>query len=105
MLLGTGGTLLWYLLTVGRRLRYFIFSLASSGQTQTVEGFFRNARWLEREVGEMGDLWYLKKRDRRALFLVPLLYWGPLRRGFPLSGFFELRLLPGEGRIVIFHVT
>lgn len=69
------------------------------------EVIFRNLRWLEREVGEMFDLWYSGKRDRRALFLVPLLYWGPLRRGFPLGGFFELRLFAGEGRVVVLHIS
>lgn len=53
----------------------------------------------------MGALWYSDKRDRRALFLVPLLYWGPLRRGFPVGGFFELRLIPAEGRVGVFHIS
>jgi hypothetical protein len=53
----------------------------------------------------MNDLWFSQKRDRRALFLVPLLYWAPLRRAFPVSGFYDLRLAVGSGRLYAYHVT
>lgn len=53
----------------------------------------------------MHDVWFTSKRDRRALFLVPLLYWGPLRKAYPTSGFFELRLQVGEGRLCAYHLS
>ena len=69
----------------------------------TIEIAFRNARWLERESGEMHDIWFKQKRERRALFLVTLLYWGPLRKTYPTSGFFELRLHANDGKLYAFH--
>lgn len=53
----------------------------------------------------MHNVWFEGKRDRRALFLVPVLYWGVLRRHYPAGGFFEIRLLAGEGRLAAYHVT
>ena len=84
--------------------RLLVLTLGQRGLA-SIETWYRNARWLERESGEMLDVWFAAKRDRRALFLVPLLYWAPLRRVFPVSGFFELRLAGGEGRLAAFHIT
>jgi hypothetical protein len=103
--LGVGErSLFWYLFNVGvvMQLRLFIFTWGRC--LASCESLFRNARWLEREVGEALNVWYGTKRDRRALFLVPLLYWGTLRRYFPVVGFYELRVM-GGGRIVAFHLS
>ena len=89
---------------LGVQVRYVVFTI-NHRSIPSIEGLSRNARWLEREVGEMNDLWYSQKRDRRALFLVPLLYWAPLRRAFPVSGFYDLRLAVGSGRLYAYHVT
>jgi hypothetical protein len=71
---GLGDRLLaWYLFMVASAQRCLLFVLGQRSLT-SVESLFRNARWLERESGEMHDLWFAQKRDRRALFLVPLLY-------------------------------
>lgn len=97
---------LWYMFTVGcMHIRRFLLFTCTSKIESSLECCFRNARWLEREVGEMLNVWFKGKRDRRALFLVPLLYWGVLRRYFPAGGFFEVRLWGSEGRIAIFHIT
>jgi hypothetical protein len=96
--------LLWYLFILGSQLRYLVLTF-SQPAVQSLEVLYRNARWLERESGEMHDIWFSQKRDRRALFLVPLLYWGPLRRAFPVSGFFDLRLTVGSGKLQAYHVT
>lgn len=53
----------------------------------------------------MGGIWYSAKRDRRALFLVPLLYWGPLRKAFPVGGFFELRQSIDSVGLVVAHIS
>lgn len=100
----TGSTSLsWFLFSMGRCLRVFILTWATA--QCSIEHFFRNARWLERESAEMFNVWYALKRDRRSLFLVPLLYWGALRRYFPTSGFFELRTAVSEGRVYVYHIT
>lgn len=102
---GLGDRLLaWYLFMVASSQRCLLFVLSQRGLV-SVESLFRNARWLERESGEMHDLWFAQKRDRRALFLVPLLYWAPLRKAYPVSGFYELRLNTVEGRLYPYHVS
>jgi len=100
------GTVIWYLISLGTGLRLLVFSgLSSSKKVPSVETLFRNARWLEREVAEMSDIWFSGKRDRRALFLVALLYWGVLRKSFPTGGFSELRLWPALGQVVALHLN
>ena len=99
-----GRHLVWYLFMLGAQVRSVVFTI-NHQPIPSIESLSRNARWLEREVGEMHDLWYRQKRDRRALFLVPLLYWAPLRRAFPVSGFYDLRLAVGSGRLYAYHIT
>jgi NADH:ubiquinone oxidoreductase subunit C len=53
----------------------------------------------------MHGIFYLAKRDRRALFLVPLLYWAPLRKSFPASGFYELRLEAETQKLIYLRVS
>jgi hypothetical protein len=42
----------------------------------------------------MFGIYFSEKRDRRALFLVPFLFWAPLQPAFPVDGVVELRLDP-----------
>jgi NADH:ubiquinone oxidoreductase subunit C len=49
-----------------------LFAAARQRVLPSIERLFRNARWLEREVGEMHGWFFSAKRDRRALFLMPL---------------------------------
>jgi NADH:ubiquinone oxidoreductase subunit C len=89
---------LWYIFKLSDGSRLVIFSLptpprASSNERAglpSAEGLFRNARWLEREAAEAYGLFFLGKRDRRALFTVPLLYNSPLRKKYPTIGFYEI---------------
>lgn len=105
-LLSSVGQVVWYLLSLGSNLRLLVFSkLDQTKLVPSVETLFRNARWLEREVAEMSDIWFTAKRDRRALFLVALLYWGVLRKAFPTGGFNELRLWPSLGQVVTLHLN
>ncbi len=85
--------------------RLVLFSLNGAGAFFTIEPLFFNARWLEREVAEMCGSFFLAKRDRRALFLTPLLYWAPLRKAFPVGGFFEVRLSFEDGKLVYLPVA
>lgn len=65
----------------------------------SIERLFRNSRWLEREVSENLGLFFSGKRDSRALFLVPILYWAVFKKDFPAEGLTELRLDPWSGKI------
>jgi NADH:ubiquinone oxidoreductase subunit C len=99
-------TVLWYsfLSVSGYRFIMFLISMKLKSSV-SLERVYRNARWLEKETGEMHDWYFTCKRDRRALFLVPLLYWAPLRKVFPVSGFYEIRLNPRDGSLYPSHVS
>lgn len=59
-----------------------------------MEALFRNAKWLEREASEMHGWFFSLKRDRRVLFLIPVFFLTPLKKSFPVAGFYELLLCP-----------
>ncbi len=99
-------TVLWYTFfsTAGYRFTLFVIAMKNHA-VASIERLFRNARWLEKETGEMHNLFFNFKRDRRALFLIPLLYWAPLRKVFPVSGFYELRLNPKDNTLYPTHIS
>lgn len=107
--LGAGRTcnvVLWYSFLTVSGYRFIMFLVATRPKSSaSLEKIFRNARWLEKETAEMHDWFFTFKRDRRALFLVPLLYWAPLRKAFPVSGFYELRLNPRDGSLYPTHIS
>lgn len=45
-------------------------------------------------MGELLGVFFLNKRDRRVVFTLPLFYHAPLRKFFPMGGFYELVLCP-----------
>jgi NADH-quinone oxidoreductase subunit C len=63
---------------------YNIFSLLKS-----VTGFFFSSNWLEREVWDMFGIFFLGNRDLRRILTDYLFFGYPLRKDFPLSGYFE----------------
>lgn len=106
-LLGAGPTtptpLTWALVEGGGRARVMLFQVGP--RVASAEAFFRNARWLEREAGEMSGVWFIGKRDRRTLFGLPVFYANPLRKAFPTGGFFDLGLCPLTHKLVFRHVA
>lgn len=81
----------WYLVSLNNE-PYFFFSPLLKTFLTSWERLYRNAWWLERELAEAYNVFFKKKHDRRSLFLVPLIYQAPLRKFFPVGGFFELSL-------------
>jgi hypothetical protein len=97
------GSMSWLLFEGGSRQRLMVFSIGPAAFT--AEAFFRNARWLEREAGEMTGLSFTGKRDRRTLFGLPVFYSNPLRKAFPVGGVFDLGLCPLTHKLVFRHVS
>ena len=95
---------LWSLVLVNNEL-YFFFAPLFSLSPVSWERLYRNAWWLERELGEAFNLFFKKKHDRRSLFLMPLLYQAPLRKVFPVGGFFELTLSQINRTLVWRHLS
>jgi NADH:ubiquinone oxidoreductase subunit C len=97
------GYLTWHLFELGARQRCLVLQIGATGSSS--EAFFRNARWLEREAGEMAGVHFLNKRDRRTLFGLPIFYSNPLRKAFPVGGAFDLGLCPLTQKLVFKHVS
>ena len=95
----------WAALQAAAGLWFFFTNPGPHTPPRSWERLFRNAWWLEREVAEVFGLFIAKKRDRRSLFLVPLVYQAPLRRLYPVGGFFELGLAPGRRSLAWRHLT
>lgn len=90
----------WYIFTTPYApalSRLFIFAPQYGSNIPSIENLFRNARWLERETGEMYNLFYENKKDRRALFTIPLFYKAPLRKKYPTAGLYEIFFTPDTG--------
>lgn len=63
----------WYLLLLNGQSLGLLFAWGQR-ELRSLERYFRSLRWLERENAEFLDVWYAAKRDRRALFTLPLFY-------------------------------
>jgi Ni,Fe-hydrogenase III component G len=97
------GYITWYIFETGSRGRLMVLNLGK--KVHSLESFFRNGRWLEREAGEMVGVVFIGKRDRRGLFGLPVFYLNPLRKAFPTGGVFDLGLCPLTCKLVFRHVS
>lgn len=80
-------------------------TLSAYCRVGSAERLFRNAKWLERESAEMHGWFFLNKSDRRTLFLMPLIFSNPLKKSFPVGGFFELSLCASTSKLTFRHVS
>lgn len=69
----------------------------------SIEKLFFNAKWLEREISEMNGWFFFNKRDRRVLFLIPIVFNTPLSKLHPVGGFFDLMLCPLTHKLTFRH--
>lgn len=97
------GNITWALFESGARQRLLAIQIGTV--VSSSEAFFRNARWLEREAGEMTGVFFRGKRDKRTLFGLPVFYSNPLRKAFPVGGVFDLGLCPITHKLVFRHVS
>ena len=66
----------------------------------SLQGLFLNANWLEREVFDMfGVFYYNHSRLRRILTDYGFVGY-PLRKDFPVTGFYEVRFSENQQRVV-----
>jgi NADH:ubiquinone oxidoreductase subunit C len=83
---------------------YVVLSTGSS-RVKSIEFFFKNASWLEREVSDFFNIFFVNKRDRRTLFSIPLIYNAPLLKTFPVNGFYEIFLCFFLKKLKFRHVS
>lgn len=83
--------------------RHLTLTWSSTKSCISIESLYFNAKWLEREAAEMSGWFFLKKRDRRVLFLIPVLFNAPLNKTYPVGGFFDLLLCPLTNKLTFKH--
>lgn len=94
----------WNFFSVNNNILFFFYPVNKMNCLSSLEKFYRNAWWLEKEVGESFNIFFKKKHDRRSLFLIPLIYQAPLRKLFPVGGFFEITLSQINRNIIWKHL-
>lgn len=88
---GLSKNILIYSYKIGASYLYLLIT-CSKKRIQSIEFFFRNATWLEREVSDFYGIFFSNKKDRRTLYSIPLVYNSPLEKVFPVNGFYEIFL-------------
>jgi NADH-quinone oxidoreductase subunit C len=86
-------------LTRNRRIRVKVLTDERT-PVPTVTTLWPVANWLEREVFDMYGVTFAGNRDLRRILTDYGFEGHPLRKDFPLSGFFEMRYSESEKRVV-----
>lgn len=71
-------------------LLIYIFSILKKKFFFSIEFFFKNGKWLEKENSDFYNIYFKYKVDRRNIYVLPLFYKNVLEKKFPVTGFFEL---------------
>jgi NADH:ubiquinone oxidoreductase subunit C len=66
------------------------FVQLSNQKLNSIDGLYKNANWLEREVSEMYGINYLNKSDNRSLLLDYSRNEFPMLKDYPVEGFYEI---------------
>lgn len=67
------------------------FSFFSSSTVISTVSFFKGANWIERECWDMFGVFFLNHFDLRRILTDYGFAGHPLKKDFPLTGYFELR--------------
>ena len=83
----------------------YLLTCTAKKYINSIEFFFKNASWLEREVSDFFNIFFKNKKDRRTLFSIPLIYSAPLKKSFPTNGFYEIFLCFFLKKLKFKHVS
>jgi len=72
------------------RLTLFTTTSAISTKIYSIESYYKNSNWLEREISEMFQLNYAYKKDNRNLLLDYSQNEHPMLKDFPTEGYKDL---------------
>lgn len=75
----------YYFLNTKNRLTLFIWN--NKKALTSIDNLYPNAGWLERELGEMYGINFLKKNDNRKLLLDYTKTEAPFLKDFPVEGY------------------
>lgn len=61
---------------------------------------FKTAKWLEREIWDMFGIQFVNHKDLRRILTDYGFSGHPLKKDFPLTGFFEVRFNENQKRVI-----
>jgi NADH:ubiquinone oxidoreductase subunit C len=72
-------------------LNFIFFYYTNNFKTiNSIDNFFKNANWLERELSEMYNIFFYLKTDSRKLLLDYSKKEAPMLKAFPVEGFSDV---------------
>lgn len=80
------------------RLKIFVNEITF---VETVEDIFFNANWWEREIWDLFGIYFKFHSDLRRILTDYGFEGFPMRKDFPLSGYFEVRFDQTKNRVIL----
>lgn len=84
---------------------YITFFLKEFNIVPSILKIYKNANWSEREVWDMFGIFFFNHSDLRRILTDYNFYYFPLRKDFPLTGFFELYYDERKQQLVLTPVS
>lgn len=93
--------LTYLLLSINQNSRIFVkLDCNENSSVFSTFSLYKSSSWLEREVWDMFGIYFIEHPDLRRILTDYGFFGYPLRKDFPLSGFFEVRYDDLEKRVV-----
>jgi NADH-quinone oxidoreductase subunit C len=94
------------ILSIKYNKRVIIKVFLETKQTiETITTIYESAGWLEREVWDMFGIQILKHKDLRRILTDYGFEGNPLRKDFPVSGYYETRYDEKSKRVILEQVS
>jgi len=91
----------YHLLSTVFNQRFRVKTSIEDGESvPTVENIYRSAGWFEREVWDLFGIYFSNHSDLRRILTDYGFHGHPLRKDFPVTGFFEVRYDEEEKRVL-----
>ena len=98
--------LFYNLLSITYNYRFGIFfNINEKNFIDSINFIYKAAGWFEREIWDFHGIYFLGNNDLRRILTDYGFKGHPLRKDFPLSGFFEVRFLNNSKRIALEEVS
>lgn len=79
----------FYFFYIKQRITFF-FNVSNVNNILSIENYFSNSNWLEREISEMYGIFFINKKDSRNLLLDYSILSNPMLKSFPSTGYKEV---------------
>ena len=80
---------------------FFLNSFSNLNRFNSIDNFFFNASWLERETSEMYGIYFNNKKDHRKLLLDYSIFENPLLKDFPVEGTKQVFFSFFENQVIV----